>query len=363
MPVVCLICVLVVVSYRRVIECQSRSAETFNATAFCILGFGCLSETFFFWYRRGGYILSTYHVKCWLSRGGCRRHRKILFMGFDGFLLHEAVAVVPTPLLREARNPTLLTSDCASRMNECNMTLISSWDEELDDLFTSVREPFLQPFVQKGDSAHTPSAEMGFEIVIPKTEPVKPFNRSKVERNDDLYTGNDSDDAKRARRRKPRMWRRTEDLRLERAVALFGKGTWHRVAQFVGTRTAQQCRERCQRMYGVDEHRTHARHRWTKEEDAQLRSLVEQYNGHWTKVARMMVNRNRFQCRDRYVNIIARNTEPVPWTVEEDDLLLQCVAKYGAGGWHKFGKMLGTGRPAYLIHRRYLQLCGHCEDD
>lgn len=248
-------------------------------------------------------------------------------------------------------------------MNEYNINLISEWDDELDDLFTNIRESFSHPYVQESKCTSIHNVELDPENGIAKTEPTQTFNGSKVHHDDDLYTENDIDDAK-ARRRKHRMWQWSEDLRLERALTLYGKRTWRRIAEFVGTRTAQQCRERCQRKYGMNEHRTHARCRWTKEEDAQLRMLVERYNGQWTKIARMMVNRNRFQCRDRYVNILARKVRHATWTVEEDDKLLHCVAQHGVGSWARIGKLLGTGRPAYLVHQRYLKLCGgDCEDD
>lgn len=74
----------------------------------------------------------------------------------------------------------------------------------------------------------------------------------------------------------------------------------------------------------------HPKSKFTDEEDAILRELVEQYGeSDWHVIAGHMNGRNARQCRERWRNYLCPDVENGPWTEVEDKLLDEKYALYG----------------------------------
>ena len=83
------------------------------------------------------------------------------------------------------------------------------------------------------------------------------------------------------------------------------------------------------------------RNRFTPEEDVMLLQLVEKYSpqknyiaNFWTRIADEMKTKNTRQCKDRYSGYLKPNLITVPFTMEEDLLLVQEVRLFGTV-WHR----------------------------
>jgi hypothetical protein len=72
------------------------------------------------------------------------------------------------------------------------------------------------------------------------------------------------------------------------------------------------------------------RRNFTQEEDELLRILVAQYGtSNWSLIARLMPDRSRRQCRERWRNYLSPEIGHSEWTLEEDDLLREKVSRLG----------------------------------
>jgi hypothetical protein len=102
-------------------------------------------------------------------------------------------------------------------------------------------------------------------------------------------------------RRKTHQWTPPEDIRLLAALHKFGGDNWSRIAKFVGSdRTRSQCSQRWQRGLDPRISRSH----WTKEEEDLLVELVAKHGTKsWIAVSREMRNRSDVQCRYRYMQL------------------------------------------------------------
>ena len=95
-----------------------------------------------------------------------------------------------------------------------------------------------------------------------------------------------------------------------------------------------------------------SRKRFTQEEDATLKSLVDKLGVKlWDEIALHMPNRTARQCRDRYNNYLFKEITHQPWTPEEDKLILEKYQEYGPH-WVKIAKFL-NGRSGNNIKNRW----------
>ena len=95
-----------------------------------------------------------------------------------------------------------------------------------------------------------------------------------------------------------------------------------------------------------------SRKRFTQEEDATLKSLVDKLGVKlWDEIALHMPNRTARQCRDRYNNYLFKEITHQPWTPEEDRLILEKYQEYGPH-WVKIAKFL-NGRSGNNIKNRW----------
>lgn len=101
--------------------------------------------------------------------------------------------------------------------------------------------------------------------------------------------------------------------------------------------------------------RTNHRQVFTSYEDARLKLLVQQYGvKNWDLISYMMPNRTPRQCRERYKGHLAPEILNLPWTPQEDRLLIE---KYTIMGrkWSKIAKFF-VGRSDSNIKNRWQML-------
>ncbi|KAJ8925566.1 hypothetical protein NQ315_009406 [Exocentrus adspersus] len=73
--------------------------------------------------------------------------------------------------------------------------------------------------------------------------------------------------------------------------------------------------------------------RWSKEEDARLKQLVEEYNEKWDIISEHFPDRSDVQCQQRWTKVVNPELVKGPWTKEEDEKVIELVNKYGAKKW------------------------------
>ena len=102
-------------------------------------------------------------------------------------------------------------------------------------------------------------------------------------------------------RQKSKKWTPDEDQKLVEAVHKFGTSNWTAVSETVGNgRTSSQCSQRWNRV--IDPRITKTN--WTKEEEEKLLQSVAKYGEKsWTRVAQEFGNRSDVQCRFKYHHI------------------------------------------------------------
>ncbi|CAM9633958.1 unnamed protein product [Lampetra fluviatilis] len=94
--------------------------------------------------------------------------------------------------------------------------------------------------------------------------------------------------------------------------------------------------------------------RWTREEDDQLKSIVERFGvKDWKLIASNMPNRSDTQCLNRWQKVLSPELVKGPWTKEEDQKVIELVHKYGPKSWALVAKQL-KGRIGKQCRERWI---------
>ena len=97
-----------------------------------------------------------------------------------------------------------------------------------------------------------------------------------------------------------------------------------------------------------------AKHKFTEEEDQKLASIIKEIGTDWKQVSLQMKTRNPRQCRERWNNYINPSLSDAPWTVEEDNLLIDLQKQYGTA-WNKIGKHF-QNRSDNSLRNRFMKI-------
>lgn len=102
-------------------------------------------------------------------------------------------------------------------------------------------------------------------------------------------------------RKRPRIWKEDEDIKLLAAIQKYGFENWGNVVEFVGGgRTRSQCSQRWHRVINPSISKTE----WTSSEDEELIKSVQELGlQSWAKVASRLKNRSDVQARYRYFHM------------------------------------------------------------
>lgn len=94
--------------------------------------------------------------------------------------------------------------------------------------------------------------------------------------------------------------------------------------------------------------------RFTKEEDNLLRELAkDKRNMSWKEIASHLPGRTACQCRDRFNQYLFKKVVNDPWTLEEDNIIVEKYQMYGPH-WVKISEFL-PGRSGNNVKNRW-----HC---
>ncbi|XP_068668527.1 transcription factor MYB3R-3-like [Aristolochia californica] len=92
---------------------------------------------------------------------------------------------------------------------------------------------------------------------------------------------------------------------------------------------------------------------WTPQEDETLRNAVEAFKGKcWKKIAEFFPDRSEVQCLHRWQKVLNPELIKGPWTPQEDDKIIELVAKYGPTKWSVIAKSL-SGRIGKQCRERW----------
>lgn len=114
-------------------------------------------------------------------------------------------------------------------------------------------------------------------------------------------------------------WTTCEDNLLRKAVESFGGRNWKKISESLAGRTDVQCLHRWQKVLrpGL------IKGPWTKEEDESVVELVAKYGvKSWSHIARQLNGRLGKQCRERWYNHLNADINKNPWTLEEDTIIV-----------------------------------------
>lgn len=102
----------------------------------------------------------------------------------------------------------------------------------------------------------------------------------------------------------------------------------------------------------------HSKIKWTKEEDELLKNCIQKYGtGNWSLVAQELEGRTGKQCRERWTNQLNPNLKKENWTLAEDHILLQ-QQKMCGNSWSKIARCL-PGRSSNCVKNRWSWLLRH----
>jgi hypothetical protein len=108
----------------------------------------------------------------------------------------------------------------------------------------------------------------------------------------------------------------------------------------------------------VDEgHPLPIRRKFTADEDVRLKTLVARYGRNlWDEIAKLMADRTPRQCRDRYNNYLLDSISALPWTAEEDAILVERFRMVGPK-WAEIAKSLRGRNGNHVKNRWNRHLC------
>ncbi|GFQ97671.1 transcriptional activator Myb [Trichonephila clavata] len=131
-------------------------------------------------------------------------------------------------------------------------------------------------------------------------------------------------------------WLKEEDEQLKSLVESYGESQWETVASHFHDRSDVQCQQRWYKVVNPEL----VKGPWTKEEDEKVIELVKKYGPKkWTIIAKHLRGRIGKQCRERWHNHLNPSIKKTAWTVEEEKLICHFHRLWG-NQWSKIAKQL-----------------------
>jgi hypothetical protein len=143
-------------------------------------------------------------------------------------------------------------------------------------------------------------------------------------------------------------WSSAEDSQLKQAVEAIGEGKWQQVAFSVPGRSPIQCLHRWTKRLkpGL------VRGPWTVTEDDLLKNWVAKQGANsWSACSAQIPGRNGKQCRERWLNSLSPDVKRGDWSEEEDAIILRCYEQLGPK-WTLVAQSL-PGRTDNAIKNRF----------
>ncbi|KAL0224570.1 hypothetical protein P9112_003960 [Eukaryota sp. TZLM1-RC] len=169
-------------------------------------------------------------------------------------------------------------------------------------------------------------------------------------------------------------WNENEDRLLLDAVRVIGTENWKQVATKVPRRTDGQCRYRYERVLKPaiqkargeqveiretkrdSDRRRSKKGAWTREEDNLLRQAVAEFGaGNWKLIAARVPGRTDQQCLRHWEKVLNPNIRKGRWEAAEDSQLIRAVAVIGEGRWSEVSRYV-PNRTDKQIHLRFTTL-------
>ncbi|XP_021886824.1 transcription factor MYB3R-3 isoform X2 [Carica papaya] len=131
-------------------------------------------------------------------------------------------------------------------------------------------------------------------------------------------------------------WTPQEDETLRNAVAAFKGKSWKKIAEFFPDRSEVQCLHRWQKVLNPDL----VKGPWTQEEDDKIIELVARYGPtKWSVIAKSLPGRIGKQCRERWHNHLNPDIKKDAWTLDEELALMNAHRVHG-NKWAEIAKVL-----------------------
>ncbi|KAH0737018.1 hypothetical protein KY290_035723 [Solanum tuberosum] len=131
-------------------------------------------------------------------------------------------------------------------------------------------------------------------------------------------------------------WTPEEDDTLKRAVSVYRGKCWKKIAEFFPDRSEVQCLHRWQKVINPEL----VKGPWTREEDDKIIELVAKYGPiKWSVIAKSLTGRIGKQCRERWHNHLNPNIKKDAWTLEEERALIDAHRIHG-NKWAEIAKVL-----------------------
>ena len=133
---------------------------------------------------------------------------------------------------------------------------------------------------------------------------------------------------------KKEVWSKEEDEQLLDAMKVHGDKSWRYISKIM-KKSMIKCNKRYLELNNqCDVLKT----RWNDEEDQKLRAFVLS-NGpkDWNKIAAQLPGRIAKQCRERWHNKLDPGIIEKPWTIEEENFMLQIIYEKGTC-WSEIAK-------------------------
>ncbi|KAG8182989.1 hypothetical protein JTE90_027476 [Oedothorax gibbosus] len=131
-------------------------------------------------------------------------------------------------------------------------------------------------------------------------------------------------------------WLKEEDDNLKLLVETYGESQWEAIASLFTDRSDLQCQQRWYKVVNPEL----VKGPWTKEEDEKVIELVKRYGAKkWTLIAKHLRGRIGKQCRERWHNHLNPSIKKTAWTLEEERLICYYHKQWG-NQWSKIAKQL-----------------------